>query len=207
MTLLIPDALSFFRQSCGRWRSQRSNHHLLHRRAEAGSSLIVVEELIKGDERLATTAELNGYEPERIIGGCWVRWSGSMAWDKAGENHEDETIFGLIPNDEQGRSGLLLRDRGYAEKPPVAGQFSMDKQDGLILVTDYGMMSSYERFWFLGTDVRLRSSTLQGLSNSASFSMEIRVNDQESGSGTCCETASRTNQKSSEKDFSSSFGW
>jgi hypothetical protein len=83
----------------------------------------------------------------------------------------------------------------------------MDKQDGLILVTDYGMMSSYERFWFLGTDVRLRSSTLQGLSNSASFSMEIRVNDQEIGSGTCCDTVSRTNQKSSEKGFSSSFGW
>jgi len=207
MSLLIPDALSFFRQSCGRWRSQRSNHHLLHRRAEAGASLIVVEELIKGDERLSQTAELNGYEPERIIGGCWVRWSGSMAWDKAGENHEDETIFGLIPSDESGRSGLLLRDRGYAEKPPVAGHFSMDKQDGLILVTDYGMMSSYERFWFLGTDVRLRSSTLQGLSNSASFSMEIRVNDQETESGSFSDSASRRIEQSSKAGLPSSFGW
>ncbi|NDD45002.1 MAG: phycobiliprotein lyase, partial [Synechococcaceae bacterium WB9_4xB_025] len=39
MTLAIPDALSFFRLSNGRWRSQRSVHHLLHRRAEAGGSL------------------------------------------------------------------------------------------------------------------------------------------------------------------------
>ena len=57
MTLEIADALSFFRLSCGRWTSQRSQHHLLHRRAEAGASFIVVEELLKGDERLAEIAE------------------------------------------------------------------------------------------------------------------------------------------------------
>ena len=59
MTLEIPDALSFFRLSCGRWMSQRSQHHLLHRRAEAGASFIVVEELLKGDERLAEIAKCN----------------------------------------------------------------------------------------------------------------------------------------------------
>jgi hypothetical protein len=37
-TISIADAISFFRLSCGRWRSQRSSHHLLHRQAEAGSS-------------------------------------------------------------------------------------------------------------------------------------------------------------------------
>ena len=122
MTLEISDALSFFRLSCGRWRSQRSQHHLLHRRAEAGASFIVVEELLKGDPRLAEIAERNGEEVSRVVGGCWVRWSGSMAWDRAGESHEDQTMFGLIPSDDAGRSGLLLRDRGYAEKAPVAGE-------------------------------------------------------------------------------------
>ena len=71
-----------------------------------------------------------------------------MAWDRAGESHEDQTMFGLIPEDETGRRGLLLRDRGYAEKAPVAGQFRMDEENGLILTTDYEMMSSLERFWF-----------------------------------------------------------
>ena len=79
MTLEISDALSFFRLSCGRWKSQRSQHHLLHRRAEAGASFIVVEELLKGDERLAEIAKRNGEDVSKIIGGCWVRWSGSMA--------------------------------------------------------------------------------------------------------------------------------
>ena len=177
MTLEIADALSFFRLSCGRWTSQRSQHHLLHRRAEAGASFIVVEELQKGDERLAEIAARNNKSVERIIGGCWVRWSGSMAWDRAGESHEDQTMFGLIPTDEAGRSGLLLRDRGYAEKAPVAGEFRMDAENGLILTTDYEMMSSLERFWFAGPNLRLRTSTVQGLSNNASFCMETRQLD------------------------------
>ena len=177
MTLEIPDALSFFRLSCGRWMSQRSQHHLLHRRAEAGASFIVVEELFKGDERLADIATRNGEDVSRIVGGCWVRWSGSMAWDRAGESHEDQTMFGLIPSDDAGREGLLLRDRGYAEKAPVAGQFRMDDENGLILTTDYEMMSSLERFWFAGPNLRLRTSTVQGLSNNASFCMETRQLD------------------------------
>ena len=177
MSLEIADALSFFRLSCGRWTSQRSQHHLLHRRAEAGASFIVVEELLKGDARLAEIAQRNNESVERIVGGCWVRWSGSMAWDRAGESHEDQTMFGLIPSDDAGRSGLLLRDRGYAEKAPGAGQFHMDAENGLILTTDYEMMSSLERFWFAGPNLRLRTSTVQGLSNNASFCMETRMLD------------------------------
>ena len=86
-------------------------------------------------------------------------------------------MFGLIPDDESGRSGLLLRDRGYAEKAPVAGRFRMDDENGLILTTDYEMMSSLERFWFAGWNLRLRTSTVQGLSNNASFCMETRQLD------------------------------
>ena len=86
-------------------------------------------------------------------------------------------MFGLIPSDDSGRSGLLLRDRGYAEKAPVAGEFRMDEENGLILTTDYEMMSSLERFWFAGPNLRLRTSTVQGLSNNASFCMETRMLD------------------------------
>ena len=198
MSLAIPDALSFFRLSCGRWRSQRSQHHLLHRRAEAGASFIVVEELEKGDERLAEIAARNNEAVERIVGGCWVRWSGSMAWDRAGESHEDQTMFGLIPSDATGRSGLLLRDRGYAEKAPVAGQFRMDDENGLILITDYEMMSSLERFWFAGPNLRLRTSTVQGLSNNASFCMETRQLD---------DAPQRSNAETPQHRSLSPFGW
>ena len=178
MTLAIEDALSFFQLSCGRWRSQRSVHHLLHRRAEAGGSLIVVEELEHSDKRLADIAALHGQDPARLVGGCWVRWSASMAWDKAGEDHTGESLFGLIPTDERGRSGILLRDQGYAEKAPASSEFSMDERDGLLLSTGYETMSVWERFSFSGPNVRVRSSTVEGLSNNASFCIETRCDDE-----------------------------
>jgi len=173
----IADALSFFRLSCGRWRSQRSSHHLLHRRAEAGGSFIEVVEIAAADPRLIAIAELHGEDPSGLVGGCRVTWNASMAWDKAGEAHEGESVFGLIPTDELGRSGLLLRDRGYAETAPVAGHFAMDERDGLLLTTSYETMASLERFSFAGPNVRLRTSTVEGLSNTASFCVETRLLD------------------------------
>ena len=185
----IDDALSFFRLSCGQWRSQRSSHHLLHRRAEAGGSFIEVVELPAGDPQLIAIAQLHSQDPAGLVGGCRVRWSGSMAWDKAGEAHEGESVFGLIPSDERGRQGLLLRDRGYAETAPVAGHFAMDERDALVLTTDYETMSSLERFSFAGPNVRLRTSTVEGLSNTASFCVETRLNSsrKEAGGDDCGE--------------------
>jgi hypothetical protein len=180
-SLAIADALSFFRLSCGRWRSQRSVHHLLHRRAEAGGSLIVVEELDPADARLLAIATLHGQDPAGLVGGCWVRWSASMAWDRAGEDHQGESVIGLIPTDERGREGLLLRDLGYAEKAPASSRFHMDERDGLLLSTEYETMNVWERFAFAGPDVRLRSSTVEGLSNNASFCIETRCSETASG--------------------------
>ncbi len=177
VSLSLENALSFFQLSCGRWRSQRSVHHLLHRRAEAGGSLIVVEELEAIDSRLVELAQLHGQDPAGLVGGCWVRWSASMAWDKAGEDHTGESVIGLIPTDECGREGILLRDLGYAEKAPASSRFCMDEHDGLLLSTDYETMSVWERFAFQGPNVRVRSSTVEGLSNNASFCIETRCDD------------------------------
>ena len=177
VSLSLENALSFFQLSCGRWRSQRSVHHLLHRRAEAGGSLIVVEELEAIDSRLVELAQLHGQDPAGLVGGCWVRWSASMAWDKAGEDHTGESVIGLIPTDERGREGILLRDLGYAEKAPASSRFCMDEHDGLLLSTEYETMSVWERFAFQGPNVRVRSSTVEGLSNNASFCIETRCDD------------------------------
>ena len=204
MTLAIEDALSFFQLSCGRWRSQRSVHHLLHRRAEAGGSLIVVEELERSDKRLAEIAALHNQDPAGLVGGCWVRWSASMAWDKAGEDHTGESVIGLIPTDERGRAGILLRDLGYAEKAPASSLFSMDERDGLLLSTEYETMSVWERFAFAGPNVRVRSSTVEGLSNNASFCIETRC--ETSGSDKPSATAQSADSTSAEPALSL-LGW
>jgi hypothetical protein len=51
----------------------------------------------------------------------------------------------------------------------------MDERDGLLLTTSYETMNSLERFSFAGPNVRLRTSTVEGLSNTASFCVETRV--------------------------------
>jgi hypothetical protein len=59
----------------------------------------------------------------------------------------------------------------------------MDERDGLLLSTDYETMSSWERFSFAGPNVRLRSSTVEGLSNTASFCIETRCAEDEISGG------------------------
>ncbi|MGK7951470.1 MAG: phycobiliprotein lyase [Xenococcaceae cyanobacterium] len=173
----IKDAMEFFQRSAGNWRSQRTTHHLPFRRAETGGSDIKVETLTADDVRISEICQMHDVEPNLAIGGAFVSWDGSMAWDKENENHEGTTVFALIPDGDNPRKGKLLRERGYAEIVPVAGLYEMDDEDGLVLVTEYETMSIVERFWFVNPNLRLRSSTVQrfGGFNTATFCAESRV--------------------------------
>ncbi|NEO84727.1 MAG: phycobiliprotein lyase [Spirulina sp. SIO3F2] len=170
------DAMTFFEKSSGRWQSQRTTHHLPFRRAESGGSDIQVEALPANDSRIVEICQMHEVDPSLAIGGAYVAWDGAMAWDKEGEDHAGSTVFALIPDDETGRTGKLLRERGYAEVVPVAGRYEMDAEDGLNLITDYDTMSVEERFWFVNPDLRLRTSTVKrfGGFNTATFCAEAR---------------------------------
>ena len=173
----IKNAKEFFQHSAGQWRSQRTTHHLPFRRAESGNSDINVEFLDAGDEKIATICQMHDIDPATAIGGAFVSWDGSMAWDKENEDHKGTTVFALIPDGDDLRKGKLLRERGYAEIVPVAGEYHMDAEDGLVLITEYETMSIIERFWFVNPDLRLRSSTVKrfGGFNTATFCAESRV--------------------------------
>lgn len=169
--------MEFFQKSAGRWRSQRTTHHLAFKRAEVGESEIVVEALAADAREIIELCEFHQIDASQAIGGCRVSWGGSMGWDQEGENHEGNTVFALVPDTDNPRQGRLLRDRGYAEIVPVVGNYHMDDDEGLVLVTDYDTMSSIERFWFASPDLRLRSSTVKrfGGFSTTSFCTESRV--------------------------------
>lgn len=175
----IKDAKEFFQRSAGKWKSQRTTHHLPFRRAESGGSDINVEFLNSDDEKIAAICQMHDVDPQIAIGGAFVSWDGSMAWDKENEDHKGTTVFALIPDQENPRKGKLLRERGYAEIVPVAGEYDMDEEDGLVLVTEYDTMSIIERFWFVNPDLRLRSSSVKrfGGFNTATFCTESRVTE------------------------------
>jgi hypothetical protein len=178
---LIMDAMTFFQQSSGKWRSQRTTHHLAFRRAELGSSEIFVEALSADNPKVIEICQLHDVDPSLTVGGAFVSWDGSMQWDKQDENHQGSTVFALIPEKDNPRKGILLRERGYAEIVPVAGQYSIDDENALVLITEYETMSTIERFWFISPNIRLRTSAVQrfGGYNSATFCTEIKVENEE----------------------------
>lgn len=172
------DAKEFFQYSAGQWRSKRVTHHLPFRRAEAGGSDIKVENLEKEDARIVEICQMHEMDATNSVGGSYVTWAGFMAWDKDDENHEGSTVFALIPDAGNPRQGKLLRERGYAEIVPVAGEYHLDEENGLVLTTEYETMTIYERFWFANPDLRLRTSTVKrfGGFNTTTFCMEERIN-------------------------------
>lgn len=173
------DVMAFFELSTGKWRSQRTTHHLAFRRSEAGESEIYVKALPAQDPSIIEICQLHQVDPETAIGGAFVSWSSSMAWDQEDENHEGTTVFALIPDVANPRQGVLLRERGYAEVIPVAGQYYMDDEDALVLTTEYETMSTIERFWFPNPSLRMRTSTVKrfGGFSTATFCTELRVTE------------------------------
>jgi hypothetical protein len=172
------DVMEFFQLSAGKWRSQRTTHHLAFKRSEKGESAIQIESLTADHPDIIALCQLHEIEPSLAVGGSRVCWLGSMAWDRDGEgNHEGTTVFALVPDSDNPRQGRLLRDRGYAEIVPVVGHYVMDDEDGLVLITEYETMSSRERFWFASPGLRVRTSTVKrfGGFSTASFCTETRV--------------------------------
>jgi hypothetical protein len=197
------DAMEFFQSSAGEWRSQRSTHHLAFRQAEIGDSNIQVTALAADDERVAEICKLHSVDPSRAAGGAFVTWNGSMSWDKEDENHKGSTVFAIVPDPENPRQGLMLRERGYAETAPVAGRFEMDDEDALLLITEYETMSSIERFWFANPNVRMRTSTVKrfGGPSTATFCTEVRIVSEGDAAGEAA------GDKAAASNFYSALGW
>ncbi|MEM6835954.1 MAG: phycobiliprotein lyase [Cyanobacteria bacterium P01_C01_bin.120] len=169
------DAMDFFRMSAGRWVSQRTTHHLAMRRTELGQLEITAAVLDVTDPKVAEICHMHSIDPAQAIGGIAVSWQGSMQWDEAGQTQKDATVLILVPDEPGAQSGQLLREKGYAETAPVVGRYQVDDQEGLMLTTNYSTMSSIERFSFPSATTRIRTSTVIGLSNTASFCLETRL--------------------------------
>lgn len=203
------DAMEFFERSAGKWRSQRTTHHLPFRRSETGNSEIRVEALSADHPKVVEICTLHEVDPQQAVGGAYVNWAGSMAWDREGEEeHEGATVFALVPDVDNPKAGRLLRERGYAEIVPVIGRYEIDSEGGLVLTTDYETMSSIERFWFVSPSVRLRTSTVKrfGGFSTASFCSETRL-DADGSSNRSVETPASTEHAVAAPSAYSLFGW
>jgi CpeS-like protein len=205
---MMLEVVDFFERSAGRWRSQRTTHHLAFRRAEVGDSEISVFALGASDPDVQELCRFHEVDPALAVCGSRVSWQGTMGWDRDNEGgHEGKTVFAIVPDQDDPLRGRLLRERGYAEIMPVVGRYHLDAEGGLNLTTEYETMSSIERFWFANPGLRLRTSTVKrfGGFSTASFCSEARLpHDQTEPSEDNPPVAAKTLQLSSPL---SAFGW
>ncbi len=172
------DIDTFVMRSLGQWRSQRSAHHLAFAHFEEIRSAINIEQIAKDDPAVLALCEQQSVEVSAIATPFKMSWEGETDW-----NEEDvlkgQTILVPVPNLTQLNAGKLLRDQGYAETMPAAGDYFIQDDGTFVLTTPYDRASAEERIWFANDNLRFRVSLIktsngQGVTT-ASLSSEVRV--------------------------------
>jgi hypothetical protein len=150
--------MAFFRKSAGTWFTQRTVHHFDVLADESGESNLIVTLIEKDDPRIIATCQQQGIELSAVAGGASFAWQDNL--DTEPPNADYAAILIDVP-DTDGRSGKILRDKGYVEKIPVVSHYWFG-QDGILTInTDYDNNQGQERCWFITDDFRVRVSTVR----------------------------------------------
>lgn len=171
------DITKFVNLSIGRWRSQRSAHHLAFQHFEEILSTIDIINLAADDPAVIELCKSYDIDPAMASNAFRMSWEGESDWDED-ENLKGSTVLVPIPDPNDASKGKLLRDRGYAETMPAVGIYQIDSEGTFILSTEYDRASAEEKIWFANPNLRFRVSLIKTSDGkgvtTASFSSEIR---------------------------------
>jgi hypothetical protein len=151
--------MDFFRKSAGNWLTQREVHHFDLLNNESGDSNLIVQVVEKADPRVQQICEAQGIDPALAMGGGAFLWQQDL--DDEAPNPNYAAVLIDVPNDASGRSGVLLRNRGYVEQAPVICRYWFGDDGILTIDTDYEKSQGQERCWFVTDDFRIRVSTVK----------------------------------------------
>lgn len=169
---------TFFTQSIGTWRSQRSAHHLAFSHYEEVRSQIQILSLAADDPSVLRLCENNKISPEAIVHPFKMQWEGESDWDERA-NFQGSCVLVPVPDLDNPDKGCLLREQGYAEEMAAVGNYHFSEDGMFTLLTEYEHASAEERIWFVSPNLRFRVSLIKTRSGSgvttASFSSEIRA--------------------------------
>jgi len=179
------DIDTFVARSLGRWRSQRSAHHLAFAHFEEIRSMISIEGLAKDDAAVIALCESQGVDLGVIASPFKMSWEGETDWNED-EVLKGQTILVPVPNPDGSNSGKLLRDQGYAETIPAAGHYVIGEDNTFVLTTGYNRAAAEERIWFASDTLRFRVSLIKTSNGkgvtTASLSSEVRLPDEKQDS-------------------------
>lgn len=171
------DTAEFVERSLGRWRSQRSVHHLAFRHFEEVISTIDIEPIDSSDRAIIELCKSHQIDPNLATAPFRMTWEGESDWDED-EITQGSTILVPIPDRGDRTKGRLLREQGYAETIPAVGNYSLSADGTFILQTQYQRATAEEKIWFATPNLRFRVSSIKTSDGTgvvtASFSSEIR---------------------------------
>ena len=143
----------FFRETAGRWSSQRRYYTLPDGETKEVSSLIEVTYLPQGSEELRHLARLHQLADETmLLFGSIITWH-SQELISGKQKSQGETVIGVLGN-------LLYRDRGFATSKPVTAEYYLRDLDTLCLRTEYNGSAFEEEIKLIGQHYRTRQTII-----------------------------------------------
>lgn len=171
------DISQFVARSVGRWRSQRSAHHLAFRHFEAVESVIDIIGLELQDDRVIQLCQQHSVDPSLAISPFYMAWEGQSDWDEDAVS-KGSTVLVPVPDPTDPGKGQLLREQGYAESGAAIGQYHFTEDQTFVLITPYDQTSAEEKIWFGTDNLRFRVSLIKTANGAgvvtASFASEVR---------------------------------
>ncbi|MEM7553202.1 MAG: phycobiliprotein lyase [Cyanobacteria bacterium P01_A01_bin.84] len=171
------DITQFVEQSIGRWRSQRSAHHLAFSHFEAVLSTIDIVSVSPDDPEAIALCKAHDIDPKTIVSPFRMSWEGESDWDE-NEVLSGKSLLVPVPDSNCSSKGRLLRDQGYAETVAAVGYYHFTEDNTFLLSTEYDRAAAEEKIWFVNPNLRFRVSTINTSGGkgvvTASFASEIR---------------------------------
>ncbi len=176
MTKNLAKINKFIDKSIGEWKSIRSTHTLAFQEFENSTSKIYIKHINKKNKKVVEIFKNYKFSLSLESIAISINWQAISDWDNDDISKGDETILIFLPKDEN--SGIVLRNKGYAESCISSSYYFIDKQNNLHIKTIYKSTVSEERISFLSTHIRSRFSTIRNLENNSviqtSHTSEIR---------------------------------
>ena len=165
----------FIDKSIGEWKSIRSTHTLAFQEFEnTNSNLIISYQDIGSNEVLEIKNRFNC--SMNISFAIKITWKSFSEWPTENKSYESNTTLIFVPKDEF--TGILIKDKGYAEQIPSSSRYIIDESNTFNIETEYNSTISEEKIWFLTENVRSRYSIIKNKINKGilqtSHATEIR---------------------------------
>ena len=165
----------FIDKSIGEWKSIRSTHTLAFQEFEnTNSNLIISYQNIDSEEVLKIKNKFKF--SQNISFAIKISWISNSEWASENKSTVSNAVLIFVPKDEY--TGILIKDKGYAEQIPSSSRYYMDESKTLNIQSEYNATISEEKIWFISKNIRSRYSVIKNKINNGilqtSHATEIR---------------------------------